>query len=415
MTRIVFETATNTYTSEGIIGEGGCGAVYRVTDTDGAPYALKLLRDASSAKRKRFKNELAFCRRNEHERIVKVLDEGVLLDGAKRQPFYVMPLYEKTLRKSMNASLGPDEVLPFFSGILDGVEAAHLLKVIHRDLKPENILVTHDGRAVVADFGIAHFEEDNLITAVNTREADRLANFRYSAPEQRISGRPVDQRADIFALGLILNEMFTGEVAQGAGYKLIKDVAPACSYLDEIVEKMIRQDPAQRHSSVTSLKSELITRGAEFMTLQKLDAARKEVVPASSPDDRLGGRDVNAIGFDYIPGYLTFRLEPTHPPEWMNALITLGNFSSTLGGARPSRVGRNTDGTYGVPADANNLDQVAGFVRQWVNSANGEYRRRLQEAATEKEQIARQNLEAERRRLEEQARGQKKLRDAGLT
>src|ERR1022692_90812 len=227
MARIVFETATNTYTADGSIGDGACGTVYRVSDSDGEVFAVKLLRNASSVKRKRFKNELGFCRRNQHERIIKVLDDGLLKDGSERLPFYVMPLYELTLRKLMNAQLLHSDILPLFSDILDGVEAAHLLKVIHRDLKPENLLVTMPRRrVVVADFGVAHFEEEDLLTAVETRAADRLANYRYSAPEQRAPGRKVDERADIFALGLILNEMFTGEVPQGTGHKAVGSVAP---------------------------------------------------------------------------------------------------------------------------------------------------------------------------------------------
>src|ERR1035438_1272502 len=117
MARTVFETATNTYISECSIGDGGCGTVYRVSDSDGEAFAVKLLRNTSSVKRKRFKNELGFCRRNQHERIVKVLDEGILLDGSERLPFYVMPLYESTLRKLMDAQIRHDDVLPLFSDI----------------------------------------------------------------------------------------------------------------------------------------------------------------------------------------------------------------------------------------------------------------------------------------------------------
>jgi eukaryotic-like serine/threonine-protein kinase len=74
--------------------------------------------------------------------------------------------------------------------------------VFHRDLKPENILYDRNAdRLVVADFGIAHFEEDQLLTAVETKDRERLANFKYAAPEQGIRGRPVDHRADIFAFG----------------------------------------------------------------------------------------------------------------------------------------------------------------------------------------------------------------------
>src|SRR3981081_1724934 len=111
----------------------------------------------------------------------------------------------------MNVGVVPLEVLPLFVKILDGVEAAHLQGVIHRDLKPENILVDSKGaHPAIADFGIASFTEDLLVTSVETAPTQRLANFQYAAPEQRLGGRTVRDTADIYALGLILNEMFTG-------------------------------------------------------------------------------------------------------------------------------------------------------------------------------------------------------------
>ena len=314
MANRVFETATNTYVTKGSIGDGGCGTVYQVTDTDGETFALKLLREASSIKRKRFKNELAFCRRNKHERIVSVLDEGVWLDGAKRLPFYVMPLYDSTLRKLMDTGIPQHEVLRLFNDVLDGVEAAHLQNVVHRDLKPENLLISLPGRrVVVADFGVAHFEEEDLFTAVQTRAGDRLANYRYSAPEQRVPGRQVDERADIFALGLILNEMFTGEVPQGTGHKRVGSVAPDYAYLDPVIVAMIQQSPENRPRSIAKIKEELIGRGNEFVAKQRLDQARKAVVPETTPDDPLGGEDIRVVSAEYSAGSLVCQLSAAPP------------------------------------------------------------------------------------------------------
>jgi len=101
-----------------------------------------------------------------------------------------------------------------------------LNNVFHRDIKPANILQSHDEEIVVADFGIAHFHEEHLRTLVDTHPNERLANFGYSAPEQRKRGSTVDQRADVYALGLILNEMFTRHVPQGSGYADIRGIAP---------------------------------------------------------------------------------------------------------------------------------------------------------------------------------------------
>src|SRR3972149_4359299 len=118
-----------------------------------------------------------------------------------------MPLFDSSLRPLMRAGLPQDTVLRYFSQILDGTEAAHLHNVAHRDLKPENILFENAAaRLVVADFGIARFQEEELYTAVETKASDRLANFQYAAPEQRLRGAEVDYRADIYSLGLLLNE-----------------------------------------------------------------------------------------------------------------------------------------------------------------------------------------------------------------
>ena len=127
--------------------------------------------------------------------------------------------------------------------------------VYHRDLKPENILFDETtGTLVVADFGIAKFKEEELQTAVETSAQERLANFQYSAPEQRVRGRVVDQRADIYALGLILNEMFTGDVPQGAGFRRIASFAPKYSYLDSAIDSMVQQTPENRPGTISDVR-----------------------------------------------------------------------------------------------------------------------------------------------------------------
>ena len=167
-----------------------------------------------------------------------------------------MPFYDSSLRKLISAGLKPEDIIRLFIQLLDGVEAAHLQDIVHRDLKPENILYkTADAQLALADFGIARFTEDELYTAVETKAQDRLANFQYAAPEQRVRGRNVDYRADIYAMGLILNEMFTHEIPQGTGYKTISSISPEYSYLDEVVEKMIRQNPDERFNSIEEVKT----------------------------------------------------------------------------------------------------------------------------------------------------------------
>lgn len=181
---VVFNTTFAQYTGTEIIGQGGAGHIYRATDDAGSVYAIKLLTATkpNSEKMKRFKNEVEFCRNHDHKNVIKVVDHGAFLDGNQFAPFYVMPLYTSSLRKLLDAGIPHGKVLPYFNQLLDGVEAAHLYGVTHRDLKPENVL--YDQRndlLLIADFGIAYFEEEIIYTAVETKENDRLANFQYAA------------------------------------------------------------------------------------------------------------------------------------------------------------------------------------------------------------------------------------------
>jgi serine/threonine protein kinase len=231
--------------------------VYGGLDVDGKPVAVKVLAQdrVNSDKRRRFKNEVSFLAKNKHANIVTVLDHGLATRGKSPVPFYVMRRYDESLRDSMRGGVLPSDVLKLFSQILDGVEAAHLQGVIHRDLKPENVLVdTKLCSLAVADFGTARFTED-LVSTVQTAPGQRLANFQYAAPEQRTPGKAVGVTADIYALGLILNEMFTGNVPHGTDFKLIRAPAPEFTFLDEIVAKMLRQVPEDRPASVEDVKS----------------------------------------------------------------------------------------------------------------------------------------------------------------
>ena len=182
----VFETLSDTYAVTGVVGEGGSGRVFTAKDSAGAAYALKCLFPnlVTTQKRKRFKNEIDFCSKQRHPNLIQVIDAGLAEWDGVKVPFYVMPLLPATLRKLCEQKIPPARVLPLFSQVLDGVEAAHKLGVTHRDVKPENVLYDpeHD-RLVIADFGIAHFEEEIIATAVETKAADKLLNIRYSAPE----------------------------------------------------------------------------------------------------------------------------------------------------------------------------------------------------------------------------------------
>ena len=252
----VFKSAFDLYKVVGQLGQGGNGVVFEVVDESGGSWAIKRLSAEAAANRKcikRFKNEIAFCYANKHGNIITIIDWGTAEDAGKVVPFYVMPKYPSTLRKAMRDGV-PHELIPvLFCQLLDGLEAAHV-SVWHRDIKPENILYDPTGpRVILADFGIAHFAEEQLHTLVETSNGDRLGNYKYAAPEQRSNG-VVDQRADLYSLGLVLNEMFTREIPQGTRHKTIGSVAPEYGDLDGVVDRMVRQSPSERPSSIAEVR-----------------------------------------------------------------------------------------------------------------------------------------------------------------
>jgi serine/threonine protein kinase len=324
---IIFTTTFATYTATYIIGEGGSGRIFEAIDDVGNTYAIKWLEPVKATKEKvkRFKNELHFCLKNQHPHILTILDHGIFIKGENNSPFYVMPLYDGSLRDLLKAGISPDKVLSYFAQILDGLEAAHFHGVVHRDLKPENILyAAGDDRLVIADFGIARFQEDELYTAVKTKDSARLANFQYAAPEQRSQGAEPDERADVYALGLILNEMFTGEVISGTGYKTIAKVASNYEYLDSMVEEMLRQSPEERINSIEKIKNQLIGRKNEFITRQKMSELNDTVIPVTELDDPLIADPPRLVNFDWNQGILLLFFQRPINEKWAWALRHMG-------------------------------------------------------------------------------------------
>src|SRR6266851_262351 len=319
---VSYETTFGVYEVHELLGEGGAGCVYGGVGIDGTAIALKLLTKASTDKRGRFKNEIAFLLRNQHKNIVTVLDHGIQRGKGKLDgPFYVMRRYDGSLRDLMQSGIAPDQVLPLFSQILDGVEAAHFQGAVHRDLKPENILYERSTNTLaIADFGIASFTEDQLVTLVETTPAQRLANFQYAAPEQRSKGKRVTAACDIYALGLILNEMFTGDVPHGTAPRVIGDVVRELSFLDAIVAMMLRQNPTERPATIADLKGAIQRYQSEAVTVQRLSKLDGTVIKAGEIDEPLALEPPKLIGFDWENGVLTLVLDRAVNHAWVTAL-----------------------------------------------------------------------------------------------
>ncbi len=248
----------------GLLGRGGMGEVYRADDLRlGQPVALKFLPEALSTDAKRLAqlhNEVRTARQVSHPNVCRVYDIG----DVQGQLFLSMEYVDG---EDLSASLRrvgrfpEDKGLEISRQICAGLAAAHDRGVIHRDLKPANIMLDGSGRVRIMDFGLA---------AAGEVEDIRVGTPAYMAPEQ-LEGREVTARSDIFALGLVLYEVFTGRraftattladlvEAQAAGQitaptELVRNLDPA---IERAIMRCLDREPARRPSSVLAVSASL--------------------------------------------------------------------------------------------------------------------------------------------------------------
>jgi serine/threonine protein kinase len=385
------------------LGEGGSGIVYGVTSDDGKELAAKVLdgTKATKTRLKRFKNEYLFGYRNEHANVLTILDQGVLKTEKASSPFYIMPRYPSSLRGLMKAGLDDRKRLDVFARILLGVEAAHLQGVVHRDIKPENILVNGAETIVVADFGIARFEEDDLYTAVETRD-ERLANFLYSAPEQRVRGRVVDARADIYALGLMLNELFTGEVPAGTSYRTVRATTPTLAWIDDVVAQMICQAPDERPESIAAVKARMGRFEQQFMTQQKLDELKRTIVPVGNITDPLALEPVTVTNADWNDGVLILTLSRPVHQKWIQALQNIGSYRSVDRADPPAFRFQGNIARVGV--SGNQAQMALDCFKEWLPRATAVLRQMLEREIQQAEEEHRNRISVARHQLDERQR-----------
>ncbi|MEQ8768078.1 MAG: serine/threonine-protein kinase [Planctomycetota bacterium] len=251
---------------------GSQGTVFEGIDTETRDrVAVKLLAVHPLASRRdqsRFEREIELLSRLRHPGIVPIVDQS---DGDER-PFYVMPWIDGTHldRFVGDLDLSPDERLDVGLAIVDAVAYAHRSGVIHRDLKPSNILVTADRQPVLIDFGLAKPQDVRGSWSV-TESGEFLGTLGYASPEQ-LRGGKVGTPADVYALGVVLCELLTGQHPHGAARSISeliestdRDRPPKLprrgSLLEpgllDILEKALDPDPEHRYASASELAKEL--------------------------------------------------------------------------------------------------------------------------------------------------------------
>lgn len=256
------------YRIDELIAEGGMARVYRGTDTVlGRTVAIKVLSAALATDPSfvaRFEREAQSVASLNHPNLVGVYDVGSEGD----HHFIVMEyVHGSTLDAviKQSAPMEAAQVADIALNVCEGLGAAHLQGIVHRDIKPANIMIEPGGRVKVMDFGIAKTSVEGL-----TQVGAVLGTVKYLAPEQAY-GRPIDERADIYALGCVMYEMLTGrpptpgETLMEIAHKLATErPAPPSSinpevpgYLDRVVMRSLQKDPEDRYPSTAAMALDL--------------------------------------------------------------------------------------------------------------------------------------------------------------
>ena len=349
-----------------LLGIGGMGAVYQAWDEVlGIAVAIKVIRPealtdprAAAEVERRFKRELLLARQVTHKNVVRIHDIGEI-NGIK----YITMAYVKgtdlSTRLRVEGQLPVDAVLPIARSIVSGLHAAHTAGVVHRDLKPANIIISEEtGEALIMDFGIArssggrgnisHPQQNRPSPGVGpiTRVVEAttvgviVGTVEYMAPEQA-RGVPVDQRADIYSLGLIMYDALAGSyrsvgaesaVAELEGRMLkppapVKSVVPAISEaLNCVISKCLEPDAAKRYQTIEELAADL----------DRLDD-RGQPIPIKRVVSMkiLSGVVVLALAVVGGVWYYTRSLLP--PPKHDPVSVVIADFQNTTGDATLNR------------------------------------------------------------------------------
>ncbi|HWN73396.1 MAG TPA: protein kinase [Solirubrobacterales bacterium] len=259
------------YKLEAKLGSGGMSTVYLARDTTlDRPVAVKVMHREMSEQAdqlERFRQEARAVAKLSHPNVVAVIDAGE--DGG--HPYIVFEYVEgETLKQRINrvGALDAQEALAYAIEVARGLTVAHARNMVHRDIKPQNVLIDAEGRAKLTDFGISRQLEQDGMTATGRV----LGTTDYVAPEQAM-GHPVDQRSDVYSLGVVLYEMLTGQVPftadsqVGVAMKHVNEDLPdvqqrrpeLSAAAAMVVERATTKDPNDRYQSVGEMIDDLAT------------------------------------------------------------------------------------------------------------------------------------------------------------
>ncbi len=270
-----------------LLGRGGMGNVYRAVDTKiNEEIALKFLNPAVADEKmiERFKNELKLARKISHKNICRMYDLG----DVEGSPYITMEYVTgEDLRGmiKMTGQLSVGRAISIAKQVCEGLAEAHRLGVVHRDLKPRNVMIDKEGNARIMDFGIARSIKVKGIT----KAGSLVGTPEYMSPEQ-VKGQKVDQRSDIYSLGIILFEMMTGQVpfegdtSLSIALKHEKEIPPdprefntqVSKDISRVILKCLEKDKERRYQGAGELFSDLSKIEEEIPTKDKVLSRRKK-------------------------------------------------------------------------------------------------------------------------------------------
>jgi eukaryotic-like serine/threonine-protein kinase len=373
------------------LNAGGMGHVYVAIDTklNNQQVAIKVLRDSLAGvgeMHERFKREVDLCAALSSPNVVRINDRGTTSEGF---PFYVMEFLQgQSLGQLLHErkQLPVAEALEIILQICEGLQIAHAgvmvdgehCQVVHRDLKPDNIFLQSIGRrwlVKILDFGIAKKVRDKTSEQASNATNFFLGTWRYSAPEQIEVHPAVDQRADIYSLGMIMYQMLSGRDPFGFWQQESNGTLttwwrahtaqppeplrqqPGCAEVpqafEDIILKCLEKLPDDRFASVADLKQALEPILFYSNSRTRGDATAAMPEPAeeepSEPSTKLKGKESNSVSATGSqPTSAAFSAKPEPRPPKTNTVFAAGNTPSAIGhveaaASYPSAIGVSPD------------------------------------------------------------------------
>ncbi|MEM6916704.1 MAG: protein kinase, partial [Verrucomicrobiota bacterium] len=251
------------YEITAMLGRGGMGAVYKGRQTKlNRDVAIKLLPETFTQGEdelnfaKRFEQEAQSMAGLDHPSIISVYDFG---ETEKGQLYFVMEFIDgldiHKYIQECGGKVPQEHALSITAHVLDALDYAHQNGIFHRDIKPANILLNREGKVKIADFGLAKRSEADGEGPALTMSNVAIGTPDFVAPEALSTTKTADHRADLYAVGVMLYQMLTGELPRGQ-FKMPSQVNDALDpRLDEIIDRALQSDPDDRYSSASQIRS----------------------------------------------------------------------------------------------------------------------------------------------------------------